>query len=74
MLEIYIDGVLINVENYLGLRQKWIMFDKEFKLGTCVSRSFTLTLPKSVFNPDSQTAKIRYNSLDYAYLVIDGYR
>lgn len=73
MLEIYFDGVLLDPINYMELTQKWVMFDKEFKLGMTPSREFRLTIPKSVFNPNTQEVKIRYNNQDYAYLIIDKY-
>ena len=73
MLEIYFDGVLLDPINYMELTQKWVMFDKEFKLGMTPNREFRLTIPKSVFNPNTQEVKIRYNNQDYAYLIIDKY-
>lgn len=73
MLEIYFDGVLLDPNNYMELTQKWVMFDKEFKLGMTPSREFNLTIPKSVFNPNTQEVKIKYMNEDYAYLVIDKY-
>ena len=71
MLEIYFDGVLLDPNNYMDLTQKWVMFDKEFKLGMTPSREFTLTIPKSVFNSNTQDVKIEYMGNDYAYLIID---
>ena len=73
MLEIYFDGVLLDPNNYIELTQKWVMFDKEFKLGMTPSREFNLTIPKSVFNPNTQEVKIEYMGNDYAYLIIDKY-
>ena len=73
MLEIYFDGVLLDPNNYMELTQKWVMFDKEFKLGMTPSREFNLTIPKSVFNPNTQEVKIKYMNKDYAYLIIDKY-
>ena len=73
MLEIYFDGVLLDPINYMELTQKWVMFDKEFKLGMTPSREFRLTIPKSVFNPNTKEVKIRYNNQEYAYLIIDKY-
>ena len=73
MLEIYFDGVLLDPLNYMELTQKWVMFDKEFKLGMTPSREFTLTIPKSVFNENTENVLIRYMSNDYAHLIIDKY-
>ena len=71
MLEIYFDGVLLDPLNYMELTQKWVMFDKEFKLGMTPSREFNLTIPKSVFNENTEEILIKYMSNDYAYLIID---
>lgn len=74
MLEIYFDGVLIDPINYMSLTQKWVMFDKEFKLGTAMSREFNLTVPQSIFNENTQEVLIKYNSNDYAHLIIDDFK
>ena len=71
MLEIYFDGVLLDPLNYMELTQKWVMFDKEFKLGMTPSREFSLTIPKSVFNEDVENVVIKYMSNDYAHLIVD---
>ena len=71
MLEIYFDGVLLDPINYMELTQKWVMFDKEFKLGMTPSREFNLTVPKSVFNENIENVKIVYQNNDYAYLIVD---
>ena len=71
MLEIYFDGVLLDPINYMELTQKWVMFDKEFKLGMTPSREFNLTVPKSVFNENIENVKIVYQNNDYAYLILD---
>lgn len=71
MLEIYFDGVLLDPLNYMELTQKWVMFDKEFKLGVTPSREFSLTIPKSVFNSNSKEVLIKYMNNDYAHLIID---
>lgn len=73
MLEIYFDGVLLDPLNYMELTQKWVMFDKEFKLGMTPSREFNLTIPKSVFNENAENVVIKYMSNDYAHLIIDKY-
>jgi hypothetical protein len=73
MLEIYFDGVLLDPLNYMELTQKWVMFDKEFKLGMTPSREFSLTIPKSVFNENAENVVIKYMSNDYAHLIIDKY-
>lgn len=74
LLEIYFDGVLLDPINYMELTQKWVMFDKEFKLGMTPSREFNLTIPKSAFNINTQEVKIKYLGNDYAYLYVDSYR
>ncbi len=71
MLEIYFDGVLLDPINYIELTQKWVMFDKEFKLGLTPCREINLTIPKAVFNENIQDVKIVYQNNDYAYLIID---
>ena len=71
MLEIYFDGVLLDPLNYMELTQKWVMFDKEFKLGMTPSREFSLTIPKSAFNEDVENVVIKYMSNDYAHLIVD---
>lgn len=71
MLEIYFDGVLLDPLNYMELTQKWVMFDKEFKLGMTPSREFSLTIPKSVFNENAENVVIKYMSNDYAHLIVD---
>lgn len=73
MLEIYFDGVLLDTDKYLGLTQKGKMFDKEFKLGSVMSREFKLTIPKADFNPNTKRVLIKYMSNDYAHLIIDKY-
>lgn len=71
MLEIYFDGVLLDPLNYIELTQKWVMFDKDFKLGMTPSREFNLTIPKSVFNENTENVVIKYMSNDYAHLIVD---
>lgn len=73
MIEIYFDDVLIPSINYLGLTQKGKVFDDVFKLGTTLSREFELKIPESVFNPTAEEVVIKYNSNDYAHLIIDSY-
>lgn len=73
MLEIYFDGVLLDSDKYLSLTQKGKMFDKEFKLGSVMSREFKLTIPKADFNPNTKRVLIKYMSNDYAHLIIDKY-
>ena len=73
MLEIYFDGVLLDSDKYLSLTQKGKMFDKEFKLGSVMSREFKLTIPKADFNTNTKRVLIKYMSNDYAHLIIDKY-
>ena len=70
MLEIYFDGVLLDPIYYMSFTQKWVMFDKEFKLGVTPCREFELVVPKSVWSSPTEI-KVRYNNEDYAYLIVD---
>lgn len=74
MLEIYFNGILLDQKYYQSLIQKWVMFDKEFKLGITMARQFILVIPKSQFDKDKNNIFIRYKDEDYAHLILDNYK
>lgn len=73
MIKIYFDDVLIDVDNYASITNDFKLFDDEFMLGTTVSNSFTIEVPKSVVSSIPTTVKITIDDNDYAVLIVDKY-
>lgn len=73
MIEIYFDNKYIDNSNYALIKQDYKIFDNEFMLGTTVSNSFTIEVPKAAFTDIPKEVTIKIDNKDYAHLIVDKY-
>ena len=71
MIKIYFDGVLIDSDNYLEIKNDYKMFDSQFYLGATPCNSFTLKVPSTYSIPSVVTIKM--DNTDFATLIVDSY-
>lgn len=71
MINIYFDGVLVDSDDYLEIKNDYKMFDNQFYLGATPCNSFSLKVPSTYSVPSTVTIKM--GTTDFATLIVDNY-
>ena len=71
MIEIYFDGVLIDDNNYISIRNVYKLFNDSFLLGSVSSNTMEIEVPSSIQVPTDVT--IIDDNGDYGCFVVDKY-
>lgn len=71
MIQIYLDGNLLDDDNYIGFSYERSIFQDNFYLGSTSSKQASLVIPKDALPSNLQNVLVKINGNNYLNLVVD---